>query len=206
MHNRYLKLGSTSQNGTPFICRLIPFICSMNPAILPLICKKQPLVCIRGFSLIELIVTMTIAGILIAVAAPSMSGFVSSNRLAAQVNDLIADINLSRSEAIKQNATAGVCKTAVGGASCVTAGTWANGWMVYATVGTVTTVIKTHESLSGNNTLTALFDSVVYAKSGLLSSPTGVSNVITLCDPKMKKTRVLTLLTTGRPTLSEGTC
>ena len=202
MNYRPLKLGCDREKVHPFVCQLIPFILTATPSILPIIGDKRPLVCFKGFTLIELIVTLTIAGILMAVAAPSMQNFVSGSRLTTQVNDLLADISISRSEAIKRNTTAGVCVTASGGTSCVPSGNWANGWMVYADVSGVTTPIKTHEALSGKNTLTGP-DAVVYSKSGLLSSGSGV---FTLCDPARKKTRVVTIVTTGRPTISEGSC
>src|SRR4030067_1501695 len=105
MHYRNLKPGILSRDGPPFICRLMPFIGLNGPIICPFIGCKIPLVWNKGFTLIELIITLTIAGILMAVAAPSMVGFVSSNRLASQVNELIADITLARSEAIKRSAT-----------------------------------------------------------------------------------------------------
>ncbi len=211
MHYRSLKLGIIPQDGVPLICRLMPFIGLSNPIICPFIGYKIPLVWNKGFTLIELIVTLTIAGILMAVAAPSMVGFVSSNRLAGQINELIADINLARSEAIKRSVTTGICVTNVGGTNCVASGNWANGWLVYYVCPITDTTctagnnvaVKKHEALSANNTLTAPADALVYTKNGVLSSGTGD---FTLCDPKYGKSRVLNLLPTGRPTLSEATC
>jgi type IV fimbrial biogenesis protein FimT len=205
MNYRPLKLDCGREKIYPFVCQLTPFIWTTTPPILPIIGNKIPLVCFKGFTLIELIVTLTIAGILMAIAAPSMQSFVSGSRLTTQVNDLLADINISRSEAIKRNTTAGICATASGGTSCIASTNWANGWMVYADVSGVTTPIKTHEALSGNNTLTGSTGIVTYDKSGVLTSGSGVF-VFTLCDPARKKTRVVTVATTGRPTITESTC
>lgn len=203
MDYQNLKLGSTVQNVIPFICQKIPFVCCNNPIIYPFIGRNIPFVWNRGFSLIELIITLTIAGILIAIAAPAMQTFVSSNRLTSQINDLIADINLSRSEAIKRNATAGVCVTAVGGSSCVTSGNWANGWLVYYDNSGTNVPLKIQEALV-NNTLTAPGDQIVYAKSGLITS--GGGGQFTLTDPKTNKKRIVCLAATGRLSLSEGNC
>lgn len=212
MYYRNFKLGIAVQNDIPFVCRNMPFVCSSNPSIIPIVGRNIPLVCNRGFNLVELIVTLTIAGILMAVAAPALQTFVSSNRLASQINDLIGDINLSRNEAIKRNATTGVCVTAVGGSSCVTSGNWANGWLVYyvcqagdpsgCTAGN-SVVIKLHEALTGNNTLTAPGDQIVFGKSGIISSGAGQ---FTLTDPKANKTRIVCIAATGRPSLSQVNC
>lgn len=208
MQYRHLKLGSFFQNESPFICQSAPLVGSKNTVIHPLIVEKLPFVWNNGFNLIELIITLTIAGVLLAVAAPSMSSFVMNNRLASQVNELLADINLSRSEAIKRNTDTGICVTAVNGAACVAAGNWANGWLVYYVdpVTTAKVTIKVHEQLSGNSTLllAPVGDTVAYSKNGLLNGAADVA--FTLCNPKYGKSRVVTILTTGRPAISENTC
>jgi type IV fimbrial biogenesis protein FimT len=70
----------------------------------------------RGFTLVELLVTMTIAGILAGIAIPNMRVFLQNNRIASTGNDLLRSIQISRTEAIKRQLTAGgavsVCATA----------------------------------------------------------------------------------------------
>jgi len=200
MHYRNRKHGCTSQNGTPFICRLKPFIGSDTTVISPFVGNYTPLVCRKGFTLIELIVALTIAAILMAIAAPGLQKFVSSNRLTSQVNDLLADINLARSEAIKRAETTGVCVTAAGGSACVAAGNWANGWLVYYNNAGTKVPIKNHGPLTGSNTLTSPggADQIVYAQNGLLSSGSGR---FTLTDTKITGQRFVCIGATGRPSL-----
>ncbi len=150
-----------------------------------------------------------------AIAVPGIQGFVSSNRLTSQVNELMADISLTRSEAIKRATEAGVCVTAAGGSSCVTTGNWANGWLVYyvcpagdatgCTVGN-NVPLKIQEAVSGSNTLTAPADAIVFSKSGMLSSPSSGTRQFTLTDPKNSSRRIVCLSATGRAALSPVNC
>lgn len=201
MYYRLGKIRITSRQRHPFVCHLIPFIGLNNPVIYPFVGKKLPLVDNEGFTLIELIVAITIVGILAAMAGPSMWTFFSQNRLSSQINELIADINLARSEAIKRSTTAGVCATAVNGTACAAGGNWANGWMSYyinpTTNATVT--LRLHQQLIGNSTLTSAADAIVYAKDGTVTSGTGNYD---LCDTQLHRFRRINISTSGRPALA----
>ena len=89
-----------------------------------------------GFTLVELIVTMAIAAIILTQAVPSFSTMISNNRLTTQTNDLVADINLARSEAIKRGLRVILCRTANPNAVAATCGgtanTWSTSWLLYA--------------------------------------------------------------------------
>lgn len=83
-----------------------------------------------GFTLIELMVVVALMAILATLAAPAMSGMVNSMRLTTAVNSLFTSLLLARSEAIKRNGRAVVCKSASGDA-CITSGGWEQGWIVF---------------------------------------------------------------------------
>ena len=83
-----------------------------------------------GLTLIELMVVVAFMAILATLAAPAMSAMVNSMRLTAAVNTLFSSLLLARSEAIKRNARAVVCKSASGDA-CITTGGWEQGWIVF---------------------------------------------------------------------------
>jgi len=55
----------------------------------------------RGLTLVELLVTMTIAAILLAIGVPMLQNFVATNQLATSANDVIAALNLARAEAVR---------------------------------------------------------------------------------------------------------
>lgn len=81
-----------------------------------------------GFSLIELMVTIAIVAILLAVAFPSFEGSLRSNRVATGTNELMASLSLARSEAIRNPTGAALC-TSMDGAAC--GGDWNDGWLVW---------------------------------------------------------------------------
>lgn len=81
-----------------------------------------------GFTLLELMVTVTIAAILLALALPSFQSSMRSNRVATATNELLASLALARSEAVRNTRGAGICASA-DGASCGI--DWNSGWLVW---------------------------------------------------------------------------
>ena len=78
----------------------------------------------RGFTLIELMVTVALLAILLAVAAPSFVSFRRNSELVAVANGFVGAVNAARSEAMKRNMFAMV--TPVGNDA-----DWLKGWVVF---------------------------------------------------------------------------
>ena len=112
----------------------------------------------RGFTIIELMITVSIVGILVAAAAPGYQDWVATTRLNSHTTEFVTALHFARSEAIKRNVAVSVCKT-TSGAGCVTTNTWAQGWIVFVdvdasgTVDSADTVLRVHEKLTGGTTL-----------------------------------------------------
>lgn len=83
----------------------------------------------RGFSLVELMVTIVILGVLLAMAAPSFSEMVRNNRSQAAANELVSALNSARMEAIKRGQRVSLCPSS-NGTSCSGA-SWQGGWIVF---------------------------------------------------------------------------
>lgn len=80
----------------------------------------------RGFTMIELLVTLAVLAIILAVAVPGFQEFTRRNQLASATNNLVSSLALARSEAVKR-------ATRV----TVASGDWGGGWEVFVDTGTV---------------------------------------------------------------------
>jgi type IV fimbrial biogenesis protein FimT len=91
-----------------------------------------------GLTLIELMVTMAVAIILLAVGIPMFDTMRVNNRSTAQANNLVTAINLARSEAVKRGDAVTLCpidnpaNLTAGSIACGDAADWANGWFAYS--------------------------------------------------------------------------
>jgi|SRR5437868_4899675 len=83
---------------------------------------------VNGFTMIEMMVTVSIAAILFAVTVPSFKDASLGSQLRSSADQLMASANLARSEAIKRNAPITLCVSS-DGETCGTDG-WQQGWVV----------------------------------------------------------------------------
>ena len=83
----------------------------------------------RGMTLVELLFTLLVLAILVAMAAPSFRDASLGGRLTATANSLLGSIQVARSEAIKANAPTTLCASA-DGLTCAVSGDWDQGWIV----------------------------------------------------------------------------
>ncbi|MDH3452258.1 MAG: GspH/FimT family pseudopilin [Gammaproteobacteria bacterium] len=81
-----------------------------------------------GFTLTELLITLTVAAILTALAVPSYRSYIQSSRMASATNDLVAVLNTARSVAISTGQQVVFCASS-DQATC--SGTWNDGWILF---------------------------------------------------------------------------
>ena len=89
-----------------------------------------------AFTLIEMMVVISITAILVALAIPSMRDMAERNAIAGQTNSFVGAATLARSEAIKRNASVVMCRSTNADStdtpSCAGSGTdWQSGWIVF---------------------------------------------------------------------------
>lgn len=145
-----------------------------------------------GFTLIELMVAITVAGILAAVAVPAFNSFVMNDRDATQVNSLVGSLNYARSMALKLNAQNGVqvCPSSDGQTCNAPALGWAAGWVVLDMTNPLAPVpLQAVPALSTANALSATgagANAIIFRSNGTVSNSAGVntSAQIKICDPR----------------------
>jgi len=164
----------------------------------------------EGFSLIELMVTLAIMIILMAVAIPSFNETMLGSKLTSNANDFVASLNKARSEAIKRNSTvtfcASTCPAGTDPCTCATAGGWDQGWVVLAG----TEILLRHTSMATGLKMTDASN-----VRSITLQPTGVGATqatITLCQNSPSagsQERVISVSATGRASLTStanGVC
>jgi type IV fimbrial biogenesis protein FimT len=136
-----------------------------------------------GFTVTELVMVMTIIGILTAIGVPSFKYVTASNRISSEINGLLGDMQFARSQAIKQGLTVTIC-TSSDGATCNTGGagnTWNTGWIVFLDsngnqqVDAGEQVIRVQPAFNSNDTMTSAiaYAAATYNRMGYAPTYTG---------------------------------
>jgi type IV fimbrial biogenesis protein FimT len=136
----------------------------------------------RGFTLIELMVTIAVAAILMMVVVPGMQSLSQRSQQLNAIGDISAMLNRARSEAAARNKPVTIC-VSTDGATCSANTTWASGWLMFVDANNNQTwdagedVIQVGGALASGTTLTALYfpnaspyAAVTFAKDGALST------------------------------------
>lgn len=112
----------------------------------------------RGFTLVELVITVAIVGILVTVGIPSFSDMMANSRMTSLTNDLVSEIYVARSEAVKRNVAVSICSS-TDQATCANSNNWATGWIIFTDFGVpgvvdgVDQILFIHQPANGNMTL-----------------------------------------------------
>ncbi|MGA8514098.1 MAG: GspH/FimT family pseudopilin [Burkholderiaceae bacterium] len=141
--------------------------------------KRHHTAATHGFTLIEMMVVLSIVGILTALALPSLRTFIGNWQVANAVNAFSASLQLARSEAVKRGRFVRMCRsdngTTCGAGNNLPSG-WASGWIVYVdndASGGVTVADEVVRSQSALNN----FDNITSSSATLRAfafSPTGL--------------------------------
>lgn len=182
----------------------------------------------RGFTLLELMTTVTVAAILMTVAVPSFFNTMRNSRAAANANDLVTALSVARSEAIRRGARVSVCRSSNGTSCNFNAGaSWATGWLVFVDTTASDTaapganpgaanILRVWPATSGNAAITTASAGnddlpwVRFLPRGTVRVPAGVTTPVTYeirvegCEGT--QARAIQLNTIGRTSVSATAC
>lgn len=179
-----------------------------------------------GFTLLELMVTLMVAGTILAMAAPSFREFILNSRMTGSANDLLTSLNLARSEAIKRQRPVAICPSLDPQASpptCRGAAVWSDtasqaGLVLWEDTNgdgapaASEAVIAPQDVLGSSLTVRSNFNAVVYQPSGFAEVPGNPAvRVVLICDERANRTigdsyrkRLISVNRTGRPEVLKG--
>lgn len=96
-----------------------------------------------GFTLIELMITVVVVGLLTTVGIPSLAAFVKNSAMRGTAYALMADLATARTEAIKRSGDVVLCRSANPTAYAPSCGgsskDWTSGWLVFVSKSGATT-------------------------------------------------------------------
>jgi len=95
-----------------------------------------------GYTLLELMVVISIVGFMSLIAVPGMQDSMRRNAKESEILDLMSAIALARSEAVSQSRLVSICRS-TNGAQCAdpsSGANWNAGWIIFTDAGTAGTV------------------------------------------------------------------
>lgn len=149
----------------------------------------------RGFTIVELMVTLAVAAVLIAIAVPSFRSITLSNRLTTTANAFVDAINTARLDAIKRNSSAQLCSNSasLNGSDLLgtTCGTGTGAVVLSESPTSATTVsaavngISTPIQLSGNVVALRFSPQGLAYQVGGSAPYTGTTPIVDICTPAL---------------------
>ena len=163
-----------------------------------------------GFSLIELLVTVSLVAVVLALGIPSYQSITTSNRMAGEMNALMGDLQVARSEAVKQGSTVTICPTSSAAApyACSNSGNWSGGWVIFVggSSATSSSPLRLQPALGGTDVLQSNSTTVVQAVSFNRNGFSTNTGSITLNDVNgtVDRRRCAVIGTAGHISLQSG--
>lgn len=157
-----------------------------------------------GFTLMELLVTIAVVGVLLAIAVPSFQSLFNRNRVATVVNDFLSGLYYARTEGIRKALPATICMSN-NQTSCTGNSGWANGWIVWTDINSNGTLdagelVRAHGPINAGNAVIGggAQTSFTFTAQGALVTG-GNADTIKVCTPSdLTLSRQITVQTSGQ--------
>lgn len=159
-----------------------------------------------GFTLLELMMVLTIATVVMTFGVPSYRSITTTTRISTEINGLLTDMQFARSEAQKTGLPVTVC-VSEDGLTCAGRMPWHHGWIVFAdpngnaTVDDTEVVLRIGKPLTGGDTFesAAGLEAITFNRAGFALNLPGAGIALTLHDATQKPafTRCLAITMAG---------
>jgi len=138
-----------------------------------------------GFTMVELLITITIATILATVAVPSFSALIADQRAKTAASELFASLLIARSDAIMRNVNVTVSPLAGG---------WSRGWQI---LDPANNVLESHGALT--NVTIPPTGIVTFRPSGRVLAGSAATFQISTMSGSSNHYQCISLTLSGRP-------
>ena len=151
----------------------------------------------RGFTLIEIIISIAILSILVMIAVPSMTDLIRDQRVKNAAFDVYASLAYARSEAIKRGAAVDIVPTLPAD--------WGSGWQVQFTDPTTGVVarLKNQDAINGIN-ISGPVGTISYQRNGRIN-PAAPTFVLKSSQSDTVTARCVRVDLSGRPNIKVDT-
>jgi type IV fimbrial biogenesis protein FimT len=156
----------------------------------------------RGFTLVEMVVTVAVIGIILAIGVPSMTGFLASRAAVANAEELAEALRFARSEAVKRGTQVTICSsdTSKSEPTCSNSKSWMSGWIVDMGGKTlrVQNIVRSMKSLDAET------DTVTFESNGIASS--GATSFVfkPIGEARDESVRTVSLNIQGQVSITKG--
>ncbi|MGP1667060.1 MAG: GspH/FimT family pseudopilin [Rhodanobacter sp.] len=142
----------------------------------------------RGFSLLELMITITVAAILLVIAVPSFRDVIHRNQVSSASNALLAGLSYARTEAVNRGQIVSMCPSSDGAACTKDGQTFGAGWLVYtypagaasankAYVASSDLLLRANDAITGVSIQSSAAAVITFGQQGQLRPNTALSFV-----------------------------
>jgi type IV fimbrial biogenesis protein FimT len=146
---------------------------------------------LSGFTVIELMMTMVVLGVIVTLAVPSFNDFVLKTRVNSAATEIQMSLLLARSEAVKRNTTVSITPA--------NTAAWTQGWNVtYVDGGGTTRTLKAQAAYTGAMTVTGPAAAVAYGRDGRLTGTTAVTFTVNVPGNANITTKTVAVDVSGR--------
>jgi type IV fimbrial biogenesis protein FimT len=147
-----------------------------------------------GFNLVEIMIAMAIVAVMMALVAPDLRDFMRNAKISALTNDIMADLQMARTEAVKAKRRAWFCVSDAGSEGVCLGGGWTDKYRAVivdlnddgiSNAGDFTARHKIADSSAGSPTATLSGNSqygVTFLPSGVLAG--GAQRTFRICDTR----------------------